>query len=132
MAISTDAARYDDKWMAASWVDALIRLKQEGFKPKRTLKLALTCGEETTYAFNGAEWLAANKRDLIDAAFALNEGGGGRTDGKGVSEGGKLVVKRSRSARRACRTTASRRAIPADTARSRYATTRSTNSPPPW
>lgn len=82
----------DDKAMAASWVDTLIRFKQEGFKPKRTLKLALTCGEETTYAFNGAEWLAANKRDLIDAAFALNEGGGGRTDGKGVSEGGKLVV----------------------------------------
>jgi acetylornithine deacetylase/succinyl-diaminopimelate desuccinylase-like protein len=82
----------DDKAMAASWVDTLIRFKQEGFKPRRTLKLALTCGEETTYAFNGAEWLAANKRDLIDAAFALNEGGGGRTDGKGVSEGGKLVV----------------------------------------
>lgn len=82
----------DDKAMAASWVDTLIRFKQEGFKPKRTLKLALTCGEETTYAFNGAEWLANNKRDLIDAAFALNEGGGGRTDSKGVSEGGKLVV----------------------------------------
>ncbi|WP_298190914.1 M20/M25/M40 family metallo-hydrolase [Novosphingobium sp.] len=82
----------DDKAMAASWVDTLIRFKQEGFKPKRTLKLALTCGEETTYAFNGAEWLAKNKRDLIDAAFALNEGGGGDTDGKGVSEGGKLVV----------------------------------------
>jgi acetylornithine deacetylase/succinyl-diaminopimelate desuccinylase-like protein len=82
----------DDKAMAATWVDTLIRFKQEGFKPKRTLKLALTCGEETTYAFNGAEWLANNKRDLIDAAFALNEGGGGRTDGKGVSEGGKLVV----------------------------------------
>ena len=82
----------DDKAMAASWVDTLIRFKQEGYKPKRTLKLALTCGEETTYAFNGAEWLAANKRDLIDAAYALNEGGGGRTDGKGVSEGGKLVV----------------------------------------
>ncbi len=82
----------DDKAMAASWVDALIRFKQENFKPRRTLKLALTCGEETTYAFNGAEWLAANKPDLIDAAFALNEGGGGRTAGKGVSEGGKLVV----------------------------------------
>ena len=82
----------DDKAMAASWVDTLIRFKQEGFKPKRTLKLALTCGEETTYAFNGAEYLAGNKRDLIDAAFALNEGGGGRTDEKGVSEGGKLVV----------------------------------------
>ncbi|WP_298171858.1 M20/M25/M40 family metallo-hydrolase, partial [Novosphingobium sp.] len=82
----------DDKAMAASWVDTLIRFKQEGFKPKRTLKLALTCGEETTYAFNGAEWLANNKRDLIDAAYALNEGGGGRTNGKGISEGGKLVV----------------------------------------
>ena len=82
----------DDKAMASVWVDTLARFKQEGFKPKRTIKLALTCGEETTYAFNGAEWLAKNKRDLIDAAYALNEGGGGRTDGKGVSEGGKLVV----------------------------------------
>jgi acetylornithine deacetylase/succinyl-diaminopimelate desuccinylase-like protein len=82
----------DDKAMAATWVDTLIRLKQEGFKPKRTLKLALTCGEETTYAFNGAQYLANNKRDLIDAAYALNEGGGGMTDGKGVSEGGKVVV----------------------------------------
>jgi len=80
----------DDKSMAAVWVDTMIRLKAA--KPlKRTVKLALTCGEETTWAFNGAQWLAANKRDLIDAAFALNEGGGGDTDGKGVSEGGKLV-----------------------------------------
>ncbi len=82
----------DDKAMAAIWVDAMVRLKQEGFKPKRTLKLALTCGEETTYAFNGAQYLSENKRDLIDAAFALNEGGEGTTDGKGLSEGGKLVV----------------------------------------
>ncbi|WP_413630188.1 M20/M25/M40 family metallo-hydrolase [Novosphingobium sp. KCTC 2891] len=82
----------DDKSMAAVWVDTLARFKKEGFKPKRTIKLALTCGEETTYAFNGAEWLAQNKRDLIDAEFALNEGGGGRTDGKGVVDGGKVVV----------------------------------------
>jgi acetylornithine deacetylase/succinyl-diaminopimelate desuccinylase-like protein len=45
--------------------------------------MALTCGEETTYAFNGAEWLAKNRPELISAAFALNEGGGGRTDGHG-------------------------------------------------
>jgi acetylornithine deacetylase/succinyl-diaminopimelate desuccinylase-like protein len=57
--------------------------EKEGVKNKRTLKLALTCGEETSWAFNGAQWLANNKRDLIDAEFALNEGGGGRTDGKG-------------------------------------------------
>ncbi|WP_338466999.1 M20/M25/M40 family metallo-hydrolase [Novosphingobium sp. ZN18A2] len=73
----------DDKAMASIWTDAMIRMKQQGYKPKRTIKLALTCGEETSGAFNGAEWLANNRRGLIDAAFALNEGGGGRTDGKG-------------------------------------------------
>lgn len=67
----------DDKAMAAIYTDSMIRLKAEK-RPKRTIKLALTCGEETTGAFNGADWLAKNRRDLIDAAFALNEGGGGR------------------------------------------------------
>lgn len=73
----------DDKFQAAVYSDALIRLKQEGFKPQRTIKLALTCGEETDTAWNGAQYLASQRRDLIDAEFALNEGGGGRTDGKG-------------------------------------------------
>jgi len=74
----------DDKMMAATWVDTLIRFRESGYKPKRTIKIALTCGEETTYAFNGAQWLANNRRDLIDAEFALNEGGGGDSDGKGT------------------------------------------------
>ncbi len=73
----------DDKAQAAIYTDTLIRFAKTGYKPKRTVKLALTCGEETSGAFNGAEWLAANRRDLIDAEFALNEGGGGRSDGKG-------------------------------------------------
>ncbi|MET3928591.1 acetylornithine deacetylase/succinyl-diaminopimelate desuccinylase-like protein [Lysobacter sp. OAE881] len=73
----------DDKMMAATWADTLIRFKQAGYKPARTVKIALTCGEETDTAFNGAQYLANHKRDLIDAAFALNEGGGGDTDGKG-------------------------------------------------
>ncbi|WP_095012568.1 M20/M25/M40 family metallo-hydrolase [Tsuneonella mangrovi] len=73
----------DDKYMASVWADTLIRFAQAGYKPERTVKMALTCGEETDTAFNGAEYLAANKLPLIDAAFALNEGGGGRTDGKG-------------------------------------------------
>jgi len=71
----------DMKAMDAIWIDMLMRFKREKYRPKRTLKLALTCGEETSTAFNGARWLAQNKRDLIDAEFALNEGGGGRTDG---------------------------------------------------
>ena len=74
---------FDDKAQAAVWTDTLIRLKQAGAPPKHTLKLALTCGEETTDAFNGADWLARNKADLIAAAYALNEGGGGRYDANG-------------------------------------------------
>lgn len=73
----------DMKAMDAIWIDSLLRMKQQEYKPKRTIKLALTCGEETSWAFNGAAWLAQNKPDLISAEFALNEGGGGRTDGNG-------------------------------------------------
>ncbi len=73
----------DMKALDATWIDAMMRFKQGGYHPKRTIKMALTCGEETTYAFNGAAWLAKNKPELIAAAFALNEGGGGRTDGHG-------------------------------------------------
>jgi acetylornithine deacetylase/succinyl-diaminopimelate desuccinylase-like protein len=74
----------DMKVIDATWVDMLVRFKEEKFQNKRTIKLALTCGEETINAFNGADWLAKNKRDLIDAEFALNEGGGGRADKDGV------------------------------------------------
>ena len=76
----------DDKAQAAIWADTLIRFKQQGHQPKRTIKLALTCGEETTFAWNGAEWLAKNKPELIAAEFALNEGGGGRIDEKGARQ----------------------------------------------
>jgi acetylornithine deacetylase/succinyl-diaminopimelate desuccinylase-like protein len=73
----------DMKAMVATWVDTLIRLKQQGYKPKRTIKLALTCGEESGARMNGAQWLAENRPELIAAEFALNEGGGGSTDGHG-------------------------------------------------
>ena len=71
------------KVLDAIWVDMLMRFKMQGTKLKRTLKLALTCGEESSTAFNGANWLAQNRRALIDAEFALNEGGGGQSDGNG-------------------------------------------------
>ncbi len=73
----------DMKAMDATWIDMLERFRKDGYKPKRTIKLALTCGEETSWAFNGAKWLAENKPELISAEFALNEGGGGRTNGHG-------------------------------------------------
>ena len=66
----------DDKSMAAHFVANLIRLKQEGASFDRDLILALTADEEGG-TFNGVEWLLANHRALIDAEFAINEGGGG-------------------------------------------------------
>jgi acetylornithine deacetylase/succinyl-diaminopimelate desuccinylase-like protein len=73
----------DDKAEAAIWVDTLVRFKGEHWRPRRPIKLALTCGEETTGAFNGAQWLATQHRDWIDAAFAVNEGAHGELDGEG-------------------------------------------------
>lgn len=87
----------DDKSMAAIFTDSLIRYKAEGYQPERTLKMLLTCGEETVAGTNGVELLIARHRDLIDAEFAINEGGGGRLDGprgrrlyQGVQAGEKL------------------------------------------
>src|SRR5204863_9997795 len=77
----------DDKAMAAIWIANLIRYKQEGWVPRRDLIVALTSDEETG-PHNGVSWLVAEHRDLIDAAFALNEGGGGRLqDGKRLDNG---------------------------------------------
>lgn len=82
----------DMKSIDAVWIDSMVRLRAEKQRPRRTVKMALTCGEETSGAFNGAQWLSNNRRALIDAEFALNEGGGGVTNGKALSDGGRLVV----------------------------------------
>ena len=74
----------DMKVLVAIWVDTLMRFKQQGYRPRRTIKLALTCGEESGARMNGVQWLAEKRPALIAAAFALNEGGGGVTDGKGT------------------------------------------------
>src|ERR1700734_1023493 len=57
----------DDKAQAGIFTDTLVRLKQAGTKLRRPLKLALTCGEETGEAFNGAHWLVTEHKDWIDA-----------------------------------------------------------------
>jgi len=48
----------DMKSQVAAWVDTMMRLKQEKFENLRTIKMALTCGEETITAFNGSKWLS--------------------------------------------------------------------------
>ena len=79
----------DDKAMAASFVDALIRFREEGFRPARTIKLALTCGEESDTVFNGVQYLLATDPDTLRAGWAVNEGGRGQLDeaGRPVSFG---------------------------------------------
>ncbi len=76
----------DDKAQASVWIANLIRYKREGFRPVRDIIVALTADEEGGGPFNGADWLLKNKRELIDAEYALNEGGRGQMlDGKRIS-----------------------------------------------
>jgi acetylornithine deacetylase/succinyl-diaminopimelate desuccinylase-like protein len=70
----------DDKAMASVFTDSLIRYAHEGFKPRRDIKLALTCGEETPDKFNSVMWLVNTQPAVLDAEFALNEGAGGELD----------------------------------------------------
>ena len=76
----------DDKYMAASFVANLVRYRQEGYKPDRDIIVALETDEEIFDRDGmGIQWLIKNQRDLIDAEFALNEGGGvGLKDGKPI------------------------------------------------
>lgn len=76
----------DDKSQAAAWIANLIRYKREGFTPDRDIIVALTADEEGGGPYSGVEWLLKNHRDLIDADYALNEGGWGESvDGTRVS-----------------------------------------------
>lgn len=111
----------DDKAQAAVWVDTLARFRRDGFKPRRTVKMALTCGEETAGAFNGAEYLAKERRDLIDAEFALNEGAGGLLDAQG-----KPVALNIQAGKNSRRTTGWRSPIPVGTAHAQSRRTRFT------
>ena len=89
----------DDKAMAAIFVATLIRLRAEGATPERDIILALTTDEELADSpHDGARWLLENHRALIDAEFALNEGGGGTMrEGKPVSSNIQLAEKVYRS-----------------------------------
>ena len=75
----------DDKSMAAIFTDNLVRYTQEGYKPRRDIKLALTCGEETAGAglFDSVRWLVQTQPEVLSAAFAINEGAGGEFDKNG-------------------------------------------------
>lgn len=76
----------DDKFMAATFVSNLIRYKEEGYRPDRDIILLLETDEEILDRNAlGVQWVIKNHRDLIDAEFALNEGGSvGMRNGKAL------------------------------------------------
>lgn len=75
----------DDKDEAAIYTANFIRMRREGFVPDRDIVLALTADEEGGPR-NGVQYLLDEHRDLIEAAYAINEGGGGmEKDGRKIS-----------------------------------------------
>jgi acetylornithine deacetylase/succinyl-diaminopimelate desuccinylase-like protein len=64
----------DDKAMAAAFVAIALEQARSQKPLSRDLIVALTAGEETGGAA-GVRWLVQNRRELLDAELALNEGG---------------------------------------------------------
>jgi acetylornithine deacetylase/succinyl-diaminopimelate desuccinylase-like protein len=74
----------DDKAMVAVFAANLIRYRREGYRPERDLIQVATCDEEIVPSdFSGIVYLLKQHRELIDAEFALNEGGIGLLDRNG-------------------------------------------------
>lgn len=67
----------------AIMVATLLRMKQEGYRPDRDIILALTADEEGGCC-NGPDWLVKNKRELIDAEFAIDTDGWSVVSEQGV------------------------------------------------
>lgn len=65
----------DNKAGAAMLVANFVRLKREGWQPRRDILIALTGDEETTQA--SIQWLLKEHRNLVNAEFALNTDSGG-------------------------------------------------------
>ena len=89
----------DDKYMASALIANLIRYKEEGFRPDRDIIVALDTDEEILDRDGyGISWLIKNQRPLIDAEFALNEGGGvGVKNGKTIRNSVQTMEKVSMS-----------------------------------
>jgi acetylornithine deacetylase/succinyl-diaminopimelate desuccinylase-like protein len=74
----------DVKQEVALLTETFLRLKAEGFVPKRDLIIAFSGDEETAQAT--AKDLVTAHRDLVDAEFALNGDGGGGVLSEGTAK----------------------------------------------
>ena len=91
----------DMKVIDATWVDMLMRFKEQHYQPRHTLKLALTCGEETTQGVQRRR-LAGQEQARPDRRRVRAQRGRrrpGRRHGKLLSQGiqvGQKVVQQFR------------------------------------
>ncbi|MGB6354304.1 MAG: M20/M25/M40 family metallo-hydrolase, partial [Steroidobacteraceae bacterium] len=74
----------DVKQEVALLTETFLRLKAEGFVPKRDLIIAFSGDEETAQAT--ARDLVTKHRDLVDAEYALNGDGGGGVLSEGTAK----------------------------------------------
>jgi acetylornithine deacetylase/succinyl-diaminopimelate desuccinylase-like protein len=74
----------DMKGEAAAMTAALIRLKQEDFRPERDILAMFTADEEAAGHANGVRWLLSAHPELFKDALVINpdSGGGGFKDGR--------------------------------------------------
>ena len=78
----------DMKGQDAAMVTSLIRMKREGYVPKRDIIVAFTADEEAGGDASGIDWLLKTHRPVIDADFVINPDGGEA----GMKKGRKLYV----------------------------------------
>jgi acetylornithine deacetylase/succinyl-diaminopimelate desuccinylase-like protein len=64
----------DNKTGVTSLVTNFVRLKREGWRPRRDLIVMLTGDEETSQA--GLQWVLTERRSLVDAELAINTDSG--------------------------------------------------------
>jgi acetylornithine deacetylase/succinyl-diaminopimelate desuccinylase-like protein len=84
----------DNKDDAAIDIALIMRLRAENFPLDRDVIVAATTDEEGG-GNNGVAWLIANHKNLIDAEYGFNEGGGGRVrDGRNLSHDIQMAEKK--------------------------------------
>jgi acetylornithine deacetylase/succinyl-diaminopimelate desuccinylase-like protein len=72
----------DTKNLVAAELLVMLLIQRQGLTLERDLIMATFADEEAGSEF-GAEWMWREHRELIDAEFAINEGGGNRVDMQG-------------------------------------------------
>src|SRR3712207_6341355 len=75
----------DMKYMVAMELQSMLLLKRRGVPLKRDV-IFMAAADEERGGHDGAGWVVTHRPDLIEAEYALNEGGGGRSEERRVGK----------------------------------------------